>query len=204
MQLPKLISENVFAIPFGLVVAAFVFNALAVIVEGRAKREYPVGIRVLRGADWVEIRDGEWSWSFSTLVRITTVLFWGGVFAMGVIAILVTTWGLLVFAWPVLALALYFSLRAVSVWHVHVDGQHREITVRWGLFLPFATRKLALADFTIVRVHFQRGTLAGSCYHIRLEGPRKPLEISPGGRYEAQQAHRLAKHVGYVTGLPVL
>lgn len=204
MQWLNLISEKISTILFGLAVAAFVFNALTGIVEARQTREYPPGIRVLWGTDWMEVRDGEWTWSFLTLYRITAGLFWGGVGGVLVLTIANTTWGLLVFALPILAFLLHFLTEMISVRHVHIDGQHREIAVRWGPFFPFATRKLALADFTIVRIHEQRGVIAGSHYQIRLEGARKPFDVSPGGRYDSQQAHRLAKHVGYITGLPAL
>lgn len=81
--------------------------------------------------------------------------------------------------------------------------QSQQIVVRSGILVPLIRRTFPLADFTSVVVCAQKGGVltARVSYRIRLDGPRKPLEVDPYNRYDQRQARRLARQIARVADL---
>lgn len=117
--------------------------------------------------------------------------------------------GLLLFASLFLVPLLWILGRELSVRKVFIDGSQRQITVRWGVLVPFTTRLRPLADFTTMTLYRQRrGVFTPTVFRIRLgriplDRSRKPLEVNPWGEYNHQQAYELAHKIGVVAGIPV-
>jgi hypothetical protein len=182
--------------------ASVVLGALSVIVEGRPGH-YPTGVRVWWEAHWLEVRSGKFRWTLLSLFRLTFSLCWLEVLTVMVIAIVNTAWGLFLFASPIVAGLIWLLISLLSVRTVRVDAQTQQIVVRSGILIPFVRRTFPLTDFTSVVVYAQKGGVftARVSYRIRLDGPRRPLEIDPYGRYDHRQARRLAHQTARVADL---
>lgn len=83
------------------------------------------------------------------------------------------------------------------------SNRSRSSFVRSGILVPLIRRTFPLADFTSVVVCAQKGGVltARVSYRIRLDGPRKPLEVDPYNRYDQRQARRLARQIARVADL---
>jgi hypothetical protein len=225
MHLLDQLADSMSGLAVPSTVAAFVFRALSAVVARRPGNP-PEGVRIASGPHWVDLREGEFRLSFLSLFRLSVGLLLLRFFVVALDAIANSGYqafseadnvvkgvravgGLLPFASLLLVPLLWILGRVLSVRKVFVDGQRRQITVRWGVLVPFTTQLRPLADFTTVTVYRQKGgVFMPTVFRIRLERipldqSRKPSEVNPRGEYDHQQAYTLAKQIGNVADMPV-
>jgi hypothetical protein len=185
-----------------LMVTTIVLMFLNGVIDARP-RSCPRGVHRSSGADWVHLRVGGFRPPLLGLFRLMESLLWLDVLVVTLAAVANTGWGLLLFASPILAIIIWFLIETLSVRTMQIDARKKQVTVRWGLFVPFTWRVVGLADFNSVVVTSEKNrVLAGPYVRVWLEGVQKPLEV-PYGADDYQQAYELARHIGFLTGLPV-
>ncbi|HVX15305.1 MAG TPA: hypothetical protein VHC22_29215 [Pirellulales bacterium] len=184
-----------------LMVAATVSDVLAAFF-GRNKGDWPAGVRVLWGARWSDIRDGELDFSFPTLARLARGALWATCLLFLLVATADIGWRFVVFAFPFLVALVWCLWASIRLRIVLIDADRGDILVGWGIGVPLVRRSYPLRDYNRVRIVGTRGVISrGSC-RIVLEGEGRPLTLSISTG-DVAAAYGLARHIGYISGLPV-
>lgn len=179
-------------------VATIVLGMPNAIIDAR-QRDWPRGVRLASGIDWIDLRVGGLRPSLLGLYRLAFGLFLLDLLVVIAAACANTGWGFLIFASPIIAVLGWCLVENFSVRTLFLDARKKQITVRWGLLILFTKRVVPLTNFTSLAIYRSKGTLSGPSLRLQLEGNRRPLTVP----YHGADGYQLARHIGFIAGLPV-